>query len=210
MTLSHNIDFPKKETAQKSSRYPCTIEMTFDTCWMFWHVFCFSEIMNEVIRFKGKLSKPSSKEWRILVVDKLAMRMISACCKMHDITAEGIPRTYINIIWIRNRNYLYIFLLSGRRSSQTTWAFGYDGSNLLDDTIRGVDPCFDKRLWTSKSSNVQSSPCLLFWRWIIIFPKIGWNVCIQFHIRVILLTAYLLCINLFIGKNQYYLDWIFS
>lgn len=50
-----------------------------------------SEIMNEVIRFKGPAAKPGPKEWRILVVDKLAMRMISACCKMHDITAEGIP-----------------------------------------------------------------------------------------------------------------------
>lgn len=47
--------------------------------------------MNEVIRFKGK---PANKgvEWRILVVDKLAMRMVSACCKMHDISAEGITR----------------------------------------------------------------------------------------------------------------------
>lgn len=48
--------------------------------------------MNEVIRFNGE--KRSGKEWRILIVDKLAMRMISACCKMHDITAEGIPCTY--------------------------------------------------------------------------------------------------------------------
>lgn len=47
--------------------------------------------MSEVIRYKGK---PGGKgvEWRILIVDKLAMRMVSACCKMHDISAEGITR----------------------------------------------------------------------------------------------------------------------
>ncbi|XP_031623323.1 protein ROP-like [Contarinia nasturtii] len=50
------------------------------------------KIMNEIIRFNGNVpAKSGSKRWRILVVDKLAMRMISACCKMHDITAEGIP-----------------------------------------------------------------------------------------------------------------------
>lgn len=48
--------------------------------------------MNEVIRLKAakNTSKSGNFEWRILVVDKLAMRMVSACCKMHAISAEGI------------------------------------------------------------------------------------------------------------------------
>ncbi|KAI8429637.1 hypothetical protein MSG28_000223 [Choristoneura fumiferana] len=49
------------------------------------------EIMNEVIRYRGPKGKESQRmDWRILIVDQLSMRMVSACCKMHDISAEGI------------------------------------------------------------------------------------------------------------------------
>lgn len=47
--------------------------------------------MNEVIKQKGvKKGADKGIEWRVMVVDQLAMRMISACCKMHEISAEGI------------------------------------------------------------------------------------------------------------------------
>lgn len=59
---------------------------------LFWFFLIISffliEIMNEVI--KQKKTGTSGVQWRILVVDQLAMRMVSACCKMHDISAQGI------------------------------------------------------------------------------------------------------------------------
>lgn len=46
------------------------------------------ELLNEVIRPLRRSDKGGG--WNVLVVDRLAMRMLSACCKMHDIMDEGI------------------------------------------------------------------------------------------------------------------------
>jgi syntaxin-binding protein 1 len=50
------------------------------------------KIMNDVIRATVKAhNKQSGKtEWRVLVVDNQSMRMVSACTKMHELSAEGI------------------------------------------------------------------------------------------------------------------------
>ncbi|EDV50868.1 protein ROP [Drosophila erecta] len=57
------------------------------------------KLMNEVVKYKPPPPKKQGvtsaagaggMEWRVLVVDKLGMRMVSACTKMHEISAEGI------------------------------------------------------------------------------------------------------------------------
>jgi len=48
--------------------------------------------MNDVIRatVRDHNKTPGKMEWRVLIVDNQSMRMVSACTKMHELSAEGI------------------------------------------------------------------------------------------------------------------------
>lgn len=91
---------------------------------LFFHV----EIMNEVIRYRPPGYKKPEKgkvEWRVLVVDKLAMRMVSACTKMHDLSAEGITCKYfcefrMRWFFINKRQILVVEDINKKREPLTT------------------------------------------------------------------------------------------
>eukprot|EP00096_Caligus_rogercresseyi_P012253 TRINITY_DN506_c2_g2_i5.p1 TRINITY_DN506_c2_g2~~TRINITY_DN506_c2_g2_i5.p1 ORF type:complete len:543 (+),score=140.69 TRINITY_DN506_c2_g2_i5:252-1880(+) len=49
------------------------------------------KIMNDVIKATtAQNSAPGKLEWRVLIVDNQSMKMVSACTKMHELSAEGI------------------------------------------------------------------------------------------------------------------------
>lgn len=49
---------------------------------------CFGDRKLHDCSASGKL------EWRVLVVDSLSMKMVSACTKMHELSAEGITSEF--------------------------------------------------------------------------------------------------------------------
>ena len=75
--------------------------------------------MNDVIRatVKDHNKKPGGMEWRVLVVDDQSMRMVSACTKMHELSAEGITS---------NNKSMKVFkvclpILRGKRYQANLW-----------------------------------------------------------------------------------------
>ena len=63
------------------------------------HIVHFAEIMGDVIKATTAMNKtPGKLEWRVLIVDSQSMRMVSACTKMHELSAEGITSKWLVII----------------------------------------------------------------------------------------------------------------
>lgn len=50
----------------------------------------FPVIFDEAINEASRLTESKRSKWRVLVVDNFSMKVISSCCSMQDIAANGV------------------------------------------------------------------------------------------------------------------------
>lgn len=81
---------------------------------------------------------------------------------------KNLMKFYERRIIFSTKNY-FLFVSSGWRFTQTSWAIGKYGSDILDDTNGRIHWNFNTRFWFTKPSNVQSSSCLFLWRYFFFF-----------------------------------------
>merc|ERR1712051_586563 len=135
-----------------------------------------SRIMNDVIRdtVKNHNKQPGKLEWRVLVVDALSMKMVSACTKMHELSAEGIticetiekrrePMPAMEAIYLIGSSDASVKCLLQDFSSQnrTTYKFAhvYFTEACPDDRFKEIcNSLAAKRIKTLKEINIAFTP----------------------------------------------------
>jgi len=135
-----------------------------------------NRIMNDVIRdtVKNHNKQPGKIEWRVLVVDALSMKMVSACTKMHELSAEGItivetiekrrePMPAMEAIYLIGSSDSSVKCLLQDFSSQnrTTYKFAhvYFTEACPDDRFKEIcNSLAAKRIKTLKEINIAFTP----------------------------------------------------
>jgi len=135
-----------------------------------------NRIMNDVIRdtVRNHNKQPGKLEWRVLVVDSLSMKMVSACTKMHELSAEGItivetiekrrePMPAMEAIYLIGSSESSVKCLLQDFSSQnrTTYKFAhvYFTEACPDDRFKEIcNSLAAKRIKTLKEINISFTP----------------------------------------------------